>query len=68
MPNMRISGRANMNLAAASVEGMVEMGRGLWGWMVAMVARRYVSPLALRSERTNAPAIAQWWCGQNVKK
>jgi hypothetical protein len=31
---MRISGLAGTNLAAASAEGMVEMGHGPWGWMV----------------------------------
>jgi hypothetical protein len=34
MPSMRTSDRADMNLAVASAEGMVEMGRGPWGWMV----------------------------------
>jgi hypothetical protein len=34
MPSMRISGWASMNLAVASAECMVEMGRGPWGWMV----------------------------------
>jgi hypothetical protein len=34
MPSMRISGQVGTNLAVALAEGMVEMGRGPWGWMV----------------------------------
>jgi hypothetical protein len=34
MPSMRISSQVGTNLVAASAEGMVEMGREPWEWMV----------------------------------